>query len=288
MNSYTPDAKLFEDEWKLPQNPFPFLGADEYGDEQVLSLFEIDRESTIRAFSLQNSIIEGSYGTGKTMLLKAIYAFNYSRMIVDIAEAGKADIVPVYVKFSDLPYISDGIYRELILYTYRKMLDTRFLITTFINDSGWFDRFKLWLGRLTGTGVFAEDKRYSELQAEAVTKRVKDIFSAQGKVGFDWLKELGTKYDKSFEKEFTTKQNLSITDLEELFKRAFGQICSKVLFLIDEVDRLPSEAFQKPKGQRYSIYENFLNQLRTSNVELNHRPKLRALGLVTGSSWVLT
>jgi cold shock CspA family protein len=265
MNPYTPDAKLFEDEWNLPQNPFPFLGADEYGDEQILGLFEIDRESTIRAFSLQNSIIEGSYGTGKTMLLKAIYSFNYSKMIVDIAEAGKTDIVPVYIKFSDLPFISDGIYRELILYTYRKMLDTRFLITRFINDSTWFDRFKLWLGRLAGTGVFSEDKRYSELQTDVVTNRVKDIFSAQGKVGFEWLKELGIKYEKSFEKEFITNKNLTITDLEDLHKRGFGKICNKVLILIDEVDRLPIEAFRKEKGQRYSIYENFLNQLRTSS-----------------------
>ena len=59
MEGYTPDAKLFQDFWKLPENPFPFLGADEYPEEQILSLFEIDRDSTIKAFSLQNSIIEG-------------------------------------------------------------------------------------------------------------------------------------------------------------------------------------------------------------------------------------
>ena len=42
MKSYTPDSKLFKDNWNLPDNPFPFLGADQYKEEEILSLFEID------------------------------------------------------------------------------------------------------------------------------------------------------------------------------------------------------------------------------------------------------
>jgi cold shock CspA family protein len=265
MSGYTPDAKLFQDNWNLPDNPFPFLGADQYPDEQVLSLFEIDRDTTIRAFSLQNTIIEGSFGTGKTMLLKAIYAYHYSKMIVDIAEKKKAAVVPVYIKFSDLPYGSQNVYKELILSILKKTLDTRFLITSFLKDESWFNRFKFWLDRLTKTGIFAEDKRYSELSSESVTKRVKEIFKSDGCIGFDWIKKLSIDYENIYEKELINKPNPGIVDIENIFQSSFSGICDKLLILIDEVDRLPTNAFSKENGSEYSVYETIFNQLRTSN-----------------------
>lgn len=286
MKAYTPDAKLFQDFWQLPENPFPFLGADEYPEEQILSLFEIDRDSTIKAFSLQNSIIEGSYGTGKTMLLKAIYAFNYSKMILDFAERYQSLVVPVYIKFSDLPYGTTDIYKEMILYVYKKILDTRVVMTSFIKDTSWFNKFRIWLNRLTSTGIFSEDKRYAQLSAETVTKRVKDIFKGEGCAGFDWIQKLGVAYEKNYEKEIVRKPNPSITDLENLFDRYFASVCKRILLLIDEVDRLPNSAFEKQGNEKYSIYEIFLNQLRTSKFlfyKIAVYPKTKSSEQVEGS-----
>lgn len=264
MKPYTPDAKVFQDAWKLPDNPFPFLGADQYHEEQVLSLFEIDRDSTLRAFSLQNSIIEGSLGTGKTMLLKAIYAFHYSKMIIDLAERKQAVVVPVYLKFSDISYGTTDLYKELILLIYRRILDTRFLVNDFLRDSTWFDKFGIWLKRLTKSGLFNEDKRYSELSAQTVTTRVSEIFKAEGSVGFDWLQKLAVEYENKFEKEISLKPNPTFTDIEGLFQRAFQPISERLLLLIDEVDTLPTDAFTKQENQKYSVYETLFNQLRTS------------------------
>ena len=264
MPSYTPDAKLFQDLWSLPDNPFPFLGADQYPEEQILSLFEIDRDTTLRAFSLQNSIIEGSYGTGKTMLLKAIYSFHYSKMIVDIAENKSAEVIPIYIRFSDLSYGSNDFYRDLILHIYKKILDTRFLIHAFINDDKWFPKFKNWLNRLTNSGVFSEDKRYSELSADSVTKRISKIFKTEGEVGFNWLQKLGVAYEKDYETELIKKPKPGILDVENLFLMHFKDICNKILLLIDEVDTLPQNAFEKDKTNTLSIYEVIFNQLRTN------------------------
>lgn len=264
MLSHSPDTKFFQDAWKLPSNPFPFLGADSYRDEDILSLFEIDREKTIKAFSLQNSIIEGAFGTGKTMLLKAIYAFYYSKMIVDIAEKGKASVIPVYVKFSDLPYGTEDIYRALILYIYKKILDTRGMISSFLVDTGWFPQYKLWLQRLTTSGIFSLDKRYEELSADAVRKQVKSVFTTEGSVGFKWLTKLGQTYEGEYQKEILVKHKPGILDLEKLFTDSFKDICDRILLLVDEVDRLPELSFVK-KDSQYSIYETIFNQFRTSH-----------------------
>lgn len=264
MSGYTPDAKLFQENWNLPDNPFPFLGADQYPEEQVLSLFEIDRESTIRAFSLQNSIIEGSYGTGKTMLLKAIYAFHYSKLIVDLAEKKRAEVVPIYLKFSDLPYGSETIYKDLILYIYKKVLDTRFLIHSFLKDSSWFLKFRDWLNRLTASGIFSEDKRYSELSSDTVTKRVSKIFKTEGEIGYEWLNKLGVAYEKNYESEIVKKPLPNILDIENLYNSHFSDICDRILLLIDEVDTLPAIAFSKNETSNLSIYETLFNQLRTN------------------------
>ena len=264
MANYTPDAKLFQETWNLPDNPFPFLGADQYAEEEILSLFEIDRGTTLRAFSLQNSIIEGSYGTGKTMLLKAIYAFHYSKMIVDIAENKSAEVIPIYLKFSDLPYGSTDLYKDLILHIYKKILDTRFLILSFLNNDAWFPKFKNWLNRLTKSGVFSEDKRYSELTSETVTKRVTQMFKTEGEIGFDWLNKLGGAYEKEYEAELLKKPKPGIIDIENLFINHFQKICGKVLLLIDEVDTLPTNAFEKNSSNKLSIYEVLFNQFRTN------------------------
>jgi cold shock CspA family protein len=264
MINYSPDAKLFKDTWNLPYNPFPFLGADNYDDEQILSLFEIDKEANIQAFALQNSLIEGSYGTGKTMFLKAIYCFYNSKMIVDIAESGKCAVIPVYIKFSDLPYDSDNIYREIILNIYKKLLDTRFIITGFLQSPNWFDKFKFWLQRLNKSGIFNEDRRYNELSADSVTKRVNNVFKGDGEIGTNWLKGLSLAYEKKYETEIVKKPNPSIVDIDNLLKEHFKDVCQKVLLLIDEVDRLPASAFSKTKSRTYSVYETIFNQLRTN------------------------
>lgn len=264
MIGFTPGDKLFQDTWELPHNPFPFLTADKYSEEQILSLFEIDRASTIRAFSSENSIIEGSYGTGKTMLLKAIYAFYYSRMIVDIAETKKAVVVPVYIKFSDLPHGSEDLYKELILHIYKRILDTRFEIMNFLEDSNWFTKFKNWLQRFTNSGIFFEDKRYSQLSAETVTERVNEIFKSAGAVGFNWLKQLKVAYETKYETEILKKPSPGILDIENLFESYFSSICKHLLLLIDEVDMLPTSAFSKSSSRNYSVYETILNHLKNS------------------------
>lgn len=265
MKEYTPDAKLFQERWNLPYNPFPFLGADEYREDQILSLFEIDRRTTIKAFSLQHSIVEGSYGTGKTMLLKAIYAFHYSRMLVDIAEQGKAKVIPIYIKFSDLPYMPENHYKEMILLIYKKILDTRNEVPSFLREKGWFDRFKFWLQRLTSSGLAEMDKRYAELSSDAVTRTLETNFGVEGGTGFKWLDSLRVAYENRYQKEILLKPNPSIRDIEQLFLENFSQICEKILLLIDEVDTLPAVVFEKQRGEKYSIYETFINQLRTSS-----------------------
>lgn len=264
MATYTPDAQIFQNTWNLPENPFPFLGADQYPDEQVLTLFEIDKEATIRCFGLHNSIIEGSYGTGKTMLLKAIYSFHYSKLIIDLAEKHKSEVVPVYIKFSDIPFGSMNPYKDLILLIYRRMLDTRFVVASFLQDSDWFGKFSTWFGRLTKSGLFAEEKHYAQLSSDVVTKRVGEVFKGEGSFGYDWLKSLGLEFEKNFEAELCKKPNPSITDIESLFFRHFSRITDRVLLLIDEVDSLPKSAFQKADGEKYSIYETLFNQFRTS------------------------
>jgi cold shock CspA family protein len=103
------------------------------------------------------------------------------------------------------------------------------------------------------------------LSADAVTKRVSDVFKTEGSVGSDWLKGLSAAYEKTYETELVKKPNPGILDLEQIFQSSFSNICDRLLILIDEVDRLPNIAFAKSKDEPYSVYETLFNQLRTSN-----------------------
>jgi len=61
MKPYTPDAKLFQDLFQLPENPFPFLGADEYQRliahlTQELKSKELGNRFTVRTLPLNKTI----------------------------------------------------------------------------------------------------------------------------------------------------------------------------------------------------------------------------------------
>lgn len=56
--------------------PFKIRNADEYDLENILDLFIDPTDGLVGPFEFSNSIIRGKMGSGKTMYLRANYAYD--------------------------------------------------------------------------------------------------------------------------------------------------------------------------------------------------------------------
>ncbi|MFH0988858.1 MAG: cold shock domain-containing protein [bacterium] len=263
----TPEDQYFEKIFGLRTNPFKYVSAEDIQLTKVLDLFVMEERKGLACFSLSNSIIRGDYGTGKTMMLKAVQAFYDSKALVDITERGSTTVIPVFVNFAALSHLQDpeDLYKKAISHVYRQMLAVGKDIQSVIKSEGWFQKFKDWRERLTRRGIYAEEEHYSKLTADEVTKTVKNAFLAEGRVGNNFVSGLSSSQTEE-EIKVKSTPDLAIQDLEDLYKRFFEPYCMKILLLIDEIGELDPAFFETKDKASASLFEKFINQFRTSEV----------------------
>ena len=109
-----PDDKAIAEIFK--SRPFKTRNADEYNLSDVLSLFVNPINGLSSPLDFENTIIKGKMGSGKTMFLRANYAyylFNLVPRLIDNEEL----ILPVFIKLSDFQNLKDAseIYKEIII-----------------------------------------------------------------------------------------------------------------------------------------------------------------------------
>ena len=86
--------------------PFKTRNADEFDLENILDLFIDPTEGLIGPFDFSNSIIKGKMGSGKTMYLRANYAY-YLYTLVPCLLDDSPIVLPVYIKLSDFQNVRD-------------------------------------------------------------------------------------------------------------------------------------------------------------------------------------
>ncbi len=81
--------------------PFKIRNADEYDLENILDLFIDPTADGLRGtFDFCNCIVKGKMGSGKTMYLRANYAYYLYTLVPSLISEAPV-ILPVYIKFSD-------------------------------------------------------------------------------------------------------------------------------------------------------------------------------------------
>lgn len=104
--------------------PFKIRNADEFDQQDVLSLFVDPTTSLKSPVEYENSIIKGRMGTGKTMFLRANYAFCLFELVPRLLNEEEL-ILPIFLKLSDFQHIQNAkdIYHNIILKIIQEMLD---------------------------------------------------------------------------------------------------------------------------------------------------------------------
>ena len=87
--------------------PFKTRNADEYDLENILDLFIDPTDGLNGPFEFSNAIIKGKMGSGKTMFLRANYAY-YLYTLVPCLMDGSPIILPVYIRLSDFQNSRDA------------------------------------------------------------------------------------------------------------------------------------------------------------------------------------
>lgn len=260
----TPEAHHFRQRWHLTQNPFLVSSAENLEDAEILRLFVADPQSSLAAFSFNvNNIIRGIYGSGKTMCLRAVEAFAFSQVIVDLIETGHTPVIPVRVNLSEIGHISDSdeIYRAIVLRVFRSIISIGHTIQRYVSSDTWFPTFRDWRDKLTRSGIYAQDDRYARLSATTVSTQARASFKAGGKFpGAEFIKVVA---ERGQESTITTSPKPSIVDISDFHEKSLSRYCDRLLLLFDEVGSL-QPGFFVTKGNAPSAYETLMNQLRTN------------------------
>lgn len=169
--------------------PFKIRNADEYDLENILDLFIDPTEGLNGPFEFANSIIKGKMGSGKTMFLRANYAY-YLYTLVPCLLEGNPIILPVYIKLSDFQNTHDAqkIYESIII----KIIEEIVSVCGHLRSAN--ELARLHSGASTLPGVWTSDTTMSQvlnhlktLTANEYVERITNSFEAKGGVTANFL-----------------------------------------------------------------------------------------------------
>ena len=234
--------------------PFKTRNADEFVDENVLSLFVDPTDGVAGPFDYRNEIIKGKMGTGKTMYLRANYIYHLSILVPQMIEREPL-ILPLYIKLSDFQNLHEPgkIYDQIIIRLIQEILNTcEKLHNGFQNNV-----VGMWFNRVSQNAIV---EKLNEITAEEYTRQVSTELSTQGTVGHNFLTAC-TQYEKTNFIELKKKEDPQIADFVFAYETLLRQIDCKLLILLDEVGSIDKSFFEEHGGA--SFFETLMNQLRT-------------------------
>ncbi len=256
------EEMYFNKKWRLSANPFKNISAEDINDEDILEVFIFNEELYLDVFNVNNSIVRGEKGTGKTMLLKAIYNFYNYKAVVDIKQEKKIKCMPIYVNLAHFSQIDNKneLYRRLIL----KIIEEFFLAHRKIQDlnfnENWFVKLTSWIKE-----IFKDDDLERNFQM-MTAEEVKEVFGNKSISEFTMGQKLlsaSMKLEENYTAEIKRDQYVGVTSIQEMFQKYLSEICDSVLIIFDEVSSL-DKTFFKGDAESESMYIKFLNQLRTT------------------------
>ena len=238
--------------------PFKTRNADEFVDENVLSLFVDPTDGVAGPFDYRNEII-----TGKTMYLRANYIYHLSILVPQMIEREPL-ILPLYIKLSDFQNLHEPgkIYDQIIIRLIQEILNTCEKLQSaneLVNLHNGFQNnvVGMWFNRVSQNAIV---EKLNEITAEEYTRQVSTELSTQGTVGHNFLTAC-TQYEKTNFIELKKKEDPQIADFVFAYETLLRQIDCKLLILLDEVGSIDKSFFEEHGGA--SFFETLMNQLRT-------------------------
>lgn len=243
--------------------PFKTRNADEFVDENILSLFVDPTDGVAGPFDYRNEIIKGKMGTGKTMYLRANYIYHLAILVPQMIER-KPLILPLYLKLSDFQNLHEPgkIYDQIIIRLIQEILNTCEKLQSaneLVNLHNGFQNnvVGMWFNRVSQNAIV---EKLNEITAEEYTRQVSTELSTQGTVGHNFLTAC-TQYGKTNFIELKKKEEPQIADFVFAYETLLRQIDCKLLILLDEVGSIDKSFFEEHGGA--SFFETLMNQLRT-------------------------
>ena len=246
------------------KRPFKTRNADEYNLSDILSLFVNPIEGLRSPVDFENSIIKGRMGSGKTMFLRANYAYYLFNIVPRLIE-GEELILPVLIRLSDFQHIKEPseIYRQLII----KIVEELSTIYLKLQDQKAMVNIQLGMKKIPNDIYFDSKIRRTanqllKLGSEEYVEKLTSEFGIEGQAKYSFF-NLSANYNKTKVLELKKKQNPGIKDIVDIYDLLLKDSDGKILLLIDEAGSLDRQFFKNDDND--SFFEIFMNQLRTSS-----------------------
>lgn len=253
----------FKKIWKLRQNPFKSMSAEDISNEDILDVFIFNDDLYSDVFDINNSIVRGQKGTGKTMLLRAIYNLYSYKAVVDISEGKKVSCIPVFINVSLFNQIQDQneIYRRIIL----KIIEELINFNSYLNDikfnENWFDKFSNWIKKL-----FKDNKELQDEYASLSSRVIKEIFTEKGYLNSDIsanISRITLEMENQYNNEITHDKFIGVENIKKIYNKFLSSFTDNILIIFDEISSLDAQFFERKEGNE-SLYIKLINQLRTT------------------------
>lgn len=245
------------------RRPFKTRNAEEFDLSQILPLFVEPVPGGNSPFEFENSIVKGRMGTGKTMYLRANYAYYLYTLVPAILEK-KPLILPVLLRLSDFQHLETptDIYNSVIVkiieelsQLYLKLQDAQAMVKIHLGIRRWPD------GMLPASDIKEVTQKLRKLTAAEYIETVTDKLGLKGGVKPHFFNaSLG--YSTETAVQVKKKEKPGINDVFEAYRILLGGSGGKILILIDEAGSL-SKSFFAHQGET-CFFEILMNQLRTA------------------------
>lgn len=246
------------------KRPFKTRNADEYNLNDILSLFVNPIDGLRSPIDFENSIIKGRMGSGKTMFLRANYAYYLFNIVPRLIEKEQI-ILPVFIRLSDFQHINEPneIYRQLII----KIAEELSSIYLKLQDSRQMANIHLGMKKIPDDIYFDSKIRTTarqllKLGSEEYVQKLSDEFGMGGELKHSFFK-LSAQYKETTILELKQKQNPGIKDIVEIYNILLKDSDGKIILLLDEAGALDKNFFKTEDND--SFFEIFMNQLRTTD-----------------------
>lgn len=247
------------------RRPFKVRNADEYDLDNVLNLFVSPIDGLTNPFDYENTIIKGRMGSGKTMYLRANYAYYLYGLVPNLIVNCSELILPVLIRLSDFQQLKDPsfVYKAVIT----RIIEELTSIYLHLQDA------KKLAALHAGMKVFADEmistekmsvaiKQLLKLESEEYIERVTNELGLKGGVKHRFI-EVSKEWKETNFTEIKKKSNPGIKDIEECYKNLLQDQEGKILLLIDEAGSLDKSFFQGDGGPAF--FEILMNQFRTAS-----------------------
>ncbi len=243
--------------------PFKVRNAEDFELSMILDVFVSPLGDARSPFDYENSIVKGAMGSGKSIFLKANYAY-YLYSIFPCLMSQQRVILPVLIRLSDFQHLKEPheIYSSVILQVMRE------LAALYKHLESAERLLKLHMGMQSLPRMIMEPSQVGSvlndvLQMSAVEYKetITKELGLKGGVTHKFM-EAAADFRRTAVQEVVQKRNPGIGDVHEAYRRLLGDFDGAILLLIDEAGSLDKSFFRE--GDRTSLFETLMNQFRTA------------------------